>query len=777
MIALIKEYTSKILKEPKLAIGAALFVFAIFEFMAQFRKGVFSILMSRVWVLFFVVFLAITVYKACKIVIDDIRSKNYVPLMMVFGVGLILFWGVGNVLKRQFEYEFAWQYGGTMRAFFETDDWNFTGKNYGLYSQRQFYPVALLGFLFGNSMFTLTFMFDLLYFLGFVLAYGGVKTLVKEKKWIAAIPIALSFCSPILVENIHLGDQGVLPVIYTLLAMGYFFSLNDEPGLSLPNLFGACFMALSLASTYRAATPIFALFIVSLVYMLFKYKEKNDRFALASVLAWSVATFIVSNLSNMGSELWTIAEIKDYFIQIMFTADPYGLFRFLNIPIWLVSLFLIAKHRKILDIGIVGFVFGLVFFGMIFKGNSRLIDTNIRFIAIVPLLSVWLVLSLYHKYKKHILANDKYPIIAFVLVLTIGIYNIITPIGSIAIAGIDTVGDGERNKIAYFIIYDGAKQTREQLNSNDGLVMVASSQAGAWGRNTQPVESGARNMVWNNKFDVEYIYDYYDMNEAQKEKFQSLNNSSYVQYVKESSHIPAFVAQKLGIEGIGAGIGEGIGEGIGIGGGPEGPKALPFLDGPEIKKLNLTPCKPMENILGSIERNENKVTLNKLAQILFDYSNEEYGDDAAGLGKSTPNFHALSWGIASGIITDLSKTNQNISLADAIVIMDRFLYYKSINLVYYDIDAIDAAIGLDGESKNTSVERLARLNLLDPEQLMPEQLGKEIDYADLCDLFVKLDEAIQLFRTLPFEEIMLNTGNGTHRILRLVNNPRANNNL
>ena len=234
-------------------------------------------------------------------------------------------------------------------------------------------------------------------------------------------------------------------------------------------------------------------------------------------------------------------DITDYFFQVMFTAQPHGLFRFLNIPIWIISLYIIIRYRKIYDFIILGFVFSFVFIAIMPWWNSLI---NIRFIAIVPLLSTWLFLTLYYKYKSFILAKKAYPATVFVIISVIAIYNILNPIGGIAKDTVDTVGDGAINKIAYFTIYDGANQIKKTLNSNDGMVIVI-------GRGSYlELRGGGNNLVWSNKFNCEYIYDLDNMNEKQKKKFETLNNNSFVIYIKDNSPIPKVLGAKLAEKGI-----------------------------------------------------------------------------------------------------------------------------------------------------------------------------------------------------------------------------------
>ncbi|MDR1542401.1 MAG: hypothetical protein LBU32_31385 [Clostridiales bacterium] len=343
------------------AIAVPLLLLAALELISYRLGGIYNVAASRLWLFYMVVFFVFCYKIIIGCLIDDVKRKNFLPLILIAAAGAVIFWGLGNPEYRQANYEAAQQLGDGVAAL-RSEDMNYHSFAFIGYPVRQYAMLAIPSLLFGPSLWALQFPFDFCFFTGLLMFYAGLKRYFRGKSFnfCAVITAASIFASPFVVRYMFIREQTFIPLSFVLIAVGLYIILYID--YSVESIIAAGFCTAILGSMYTPGLSACALALYSLVYALAsrirkkRLKRKKDLPAIKflnqsfikllpvnGIVLFAGATLLCTILKMAeGNQLTTQGldlEFVKNTIKMILTENPYGVFTFFT-PIALLFFFL-----------------------------------------------------------------------------------------------------------------------------------------------------------------------------------------------------------------------------------------------------------------------------------------------------------------------------------------------------------------------------------------------------------------------------------------------------
>ncbi len=179
--------------------------------------------------------------------LGDLRERKFLPLVFMAVLLSMLFGLVGDLGTAELSFESTQQIAAGLRSF-AAPDWNYTGKAFLGYPNRQYLVAALPSLALGRSIFALHLGYALPFLLGVMILYAGLRRYAAANSidiGFAMLPPAMIVTFPILCEYYLIFEQTLLPVSLTMAAIGWFLLALERFGairiLSLA--WTVCFMA------------------------------------------------------------------------------------------------------------------------------------------------------------------------------------------------------------------------------------------------------------------------------------------------------------------------------------------------------------------------------------------------------------------------------------------------------------------------------------------------------------------------------------------------------
>ena len=178
---------------------------------------------------------------------DDFRQRKFLSLVFLAVLLSMLCALVGDLGTAELSFESTQQIAAGLRSF-AAPDWNYTGKAFLGYPNRQYLVAALPSLALGRSVVALHLGYALPFLLGVMVLYAGFRKYAAANSIdtaFAVLPPAMIVTFPILCEYYLIFEQTLLPVSLTMAAIGWFLLALERFGairiLSLA--WTLCFMA------------------------------------------------------------------------------------------------------------------------------------------------------------------------------------------------------------------------------------------------------------------------------------------------------------------------------------------------------------------------------------------------------------------------------------------------------------------------------------------------------------------------------------------------------
>ena len=275
-------------------------VISSLEVMAYLYKGIFSMLAARCWLITGVLCLISIITYFVREILQIIKEKRVFPVAAVLLLILLLvsFWG--NIKLSDINPDATQQAAAGLDSF-GVKDFNYTGKAFLGYPNRQYIIAAIPAMLFGRSIFTLHMGFGYPFLLGLILLFCAFARWARERNQcvnITVLPLYAMLVFPYITEYYTNFEQAIYPVSFTMLGIGFFLLYLNRPGVM--NTIGLAWVGGLLGNSYTPALASLGLMVVflTLTSIGLNYRPEKLSFKVPSpAFASKVLLMIVGNVS------------------------------------------------------------------------------------------------------------------------------------------------------------------------------------------------------------------------------------------------------------------------------------------------------------------------------------------------------------------------------------------------------------------------------------------------------------------------------------------------
>ena len=259
-------------------------ILCLLEIGAYLTQGVIPVIASRAWALMGVTYFAVTGMLIGGSLLSDLRKRKVVFALLVIGLGIMVFYRLGDIYHLEINYESAGQFASFLKYNIHKPDWAYTLPGYLGYPARQFIIPAIPSLLFGNDVFWLQFGYAILFYSGVLCFFLGVRHYFSIKQhgelW-ALFTVLSCFTFPYLMQYLHNMEQVMLPVCFVMHALGWFLLSLEK--LTPPRVLILAWIAGLLGTSY---TPDLAAWILFQIFFLFVLARTARQGRRAQIVLW-----------------------------------------------------------------------------------------------------------------------------------------------------------------------------------------------------------------------------------------------------------------------------------------------------------------------------------------------------------------------------------------------------------------------------------------------------------------------------------------------------------
>ena len=257
---------------------------SLLEIAAYFTHGAIPVIASRAWALMGVTYFAATGMLIGGSLLSDLRKGKFVFALLVIGLGIMVFYRLGNIYHLQVNYESAGQLANFLKYNIHKPDWGYTLPGYLEYPARQYIIVAIPSLLFGNDVFWLHFGYAIVFYSGVLCFFLGVRHYFSIKQhgelW-ALFTVLSCFTFPYLMEWLYHMEQAILPITLVMHALGWFLLSLEK--LAPPKVLILAWIAGLLGTSYTPALAAWILFQIFFLLVLVRAARQGLR---AQIVLW-----------------------------------------------------------------------------------------------------------------------------------------------------------------------------------------------------------------------------------------------------------------------------------------------------------------------------------------------------------------------------------------------------------------------------------------------------------------------------------------------------------
>ena len=426
--------------------AAILLLTAVLEIFAYSFGGACSVIASRIWFFEGVLLIGVFVFISFKNLFDDILGRKYALVLCFIALLAILCACLGNVAVSDINPDSCTQLADGVNAF-QKPDWNYTGKGFLGYQNRQYLIAAIPTLLFGRSVFSLHLGFGFPFLIGVVLLFSELRRWCAEhfktNEFFALLPAGSLLIFPFITEYYRDFEQALTPVAFTLIAIALYLKLIRKPDVITAA--ALAWTGAFLADSYTPGLASWALIICFLILNMTPYFKKmvpeaaetkhKVLFLMVQISAviHMVIFFIASVAFGRGDRIDSVGEGVSLKEVIKASVDEFineRNVRFLGFfagAFILYLMFSFLGQLKIYDFILSGWMLGVVVISTYLKGYTDYGKEHLaqRFMIIIPVFVVAGFFVLVRLVVKHNIKLRKRTLaILFAFSLICGIYNL-----------------------------------------------------------------------------------------------------------------------------------------------------------------------------------------------------------------------------------------------------------------------------------------------------------------------------------------------------------------
>jgi hypothetical protein len=266
-------------------IPGLLLVLSVLEIAAYFTHGAISVIASRVWAFMGIAYFAATAILFVGALLTDLWKRRFVFALLVVGLGIMVFYRLGDIYHLQINYESAEELATVLKDNIHKPDWGYTAAAFVGYPARQFIIVAIPSVLFGNEVFWLQFGYAVLFYSGALCFFLGVRHYFSTKQygelW-ALFTVLSCFTFPYLMQYLYSMEQTILPIALVMHAMGWFLLSFER--LTAGRAVIVAWICGLLGTSYTPALAAWMLFQFFFLLLLLRAARQGYR---AQVVLWA----------------------------------------------------------------------------------------------------------------------------------------------------------------------------------------------------------------------------------------------------------------------------------------------------------------------------------------------------------------------------------------------------------------------------------------------------------------------------------------------------------
>lgn len=408
---------------------------SVLELLAYGKKGIFSILASRLWLFTGLLCLLIFTYTIVKKLAEDIKNRTFFPLVGFLILIAMFCYFIGSIQYSDINPD-ATQQAAAGLASFSHNDFNYTGTAFLGYANRQYIIAALPAALFGRSIFTLHLGFAFPFLIGLTMLFLEHREWAKKEglnEAFALLPAYALFAFRFITEYFLNFEQAITPVALTMMGIALFLRLCRKPDVL--SFFLLSYVGCLFCDSYTPAIAslglllcFLTLYVLKLFFTAYSIKQEAhikatpafsapntaDCTALAAAcigLILNIACFFLATL--LASRADRLDSVRQDVSLVPFALKTWWEFftgsgiLFLGIfllPIVLYLLLSLFGRLKFHDFTISCWVFGVLLFANYMTGY----DTNYekswilqRNMIILPVLITGMFFALIRMFKKY----------------------------------------------------------------------------------------------------------------------------------------------------------------------------------------------------------------------------------------------------------------------------------------------------------------------------------------------------------------------------------------
>ena len=307
-----------------------LLTLSLLEIAAYFTHGAIPVTASRAWALMGVTYFAATGMLIGGSLLSDLWKGKFVFALLVIGLGIMIFYGLGNIYHLQVNYEAAGQLANFLKYNVNKLDWGYTQPGYLEYPARQYIIVAIPSLLFGNDVLSLHLGYAIVFYSGVLCFFLGVRQYFSIRQhgelW-ALFTVLSCFTFPYLIDWLYRMEQAILPITLVMHTLGWFLLSLEK--VTPPKVLILAWIAGLMGTSYTPALAAWILLQIFFLLVLVRAarQRRHPRIVLwASVLAYTLIFGLCSFLtrgdirltpqSGLSAESFLIA------LKVFFLGDP-----------------------------------------------------------------------------------------------------------------------------------------------------------------------------------------------------------------------------------------------------------------------------------------------------------------------------------------------------------------------------------------------------------------------------------------------------------------------
>jgi hypothetical protein len=408
---------------------------SLLEISAYTKKGIFSILASRIWIIGGILCIISIMIHFLQSIKQDFIEKKFISIGAVFLLILYLFTIMGNVNLTEINHDATQQVAAGMDSL-NFKDFNYTGKAFLGYPNRQYIIAAIPAILFGRSITTLQMGFGLPFILGIMLLYCGLRKWAEKMNIdtrITILPLFAFFTFPFVTEYYMNFEQAIYPISFTMIAIGFFLLILCKPNLI--DLFGFAWIGCLFSNSY---TPVIASLGLMIVFigiiacicilepsiLPFSIHSPDLTAKILTLVEVNIISFFIATVLNSRQDRMTVLRsynhllTKSYQSIYDFLTDKNA--RFIGMFGVVVIFYIFASltfRLKLRDVLISLWIFGVLIVSNLLKGYTSYEPKWImqRALIVIPVLIVAISITMFDVINKYKIKIGKGMILVIIL--------------------------------------------------------------------------------------------------------------------------------------------------------------------------------------------------------------------------------------------------------------------------------------------------------------------------------------------------------------------------